>query len=334
MQIFLNILFLAIGMVLLIKGADFFVDGASSVAKKLKVPALFIGLTIIALGTSLPELSVSVASAVKNSTDMSVGNIIGSNMMNMFLILGIVILIKPVTINKQNKKIDFPFLAGITILLLIFCADTFINQSADNIITRSEGIVLIIALLVYICLLILNAKKEQKTMFNEGANYIEQPKEDGIKILKTWQIVLCLLIGPFAIVLGAEFVSTTAQFLALKMGMSETLIGLTIISVGTSLPELVTSIVASVKGKNDIALGNVLGSSIINIALILGVVSSLTQIAITTTVLLDILILAVCTSILCMLCITNNKIDRWKGSVLVLIYISYITYAVVMNYCF
>jgi len=178
MQIFLNILFLVIGMVLLIKGADFFVDGASSVAKKLKVPTLFIGLTIVALGTSLPELSVSVASAVKNSIDMSVGNIVGSNMMNMLLILGIVILIKPVPISKSSKKVDFPFLIGITLLLLLFCADIVINRAGENIITRSESIILIATLLIYIVMLIANAKKEQKIMFNEGANYIEQPKED------------------------------------------------------------------------------------------------------------------------------------------------------------
>lgn len=334
MQIFLNILFLAIGMVLLIKGADFFVDGASSVAKKLKVPALFIGLTIIALGTSLPELSVSVASAVKNSTDMSVGNIIGSNMMNMFLILGIVILIKPVPVHKSSKKIDFPFLIGITLLLLLFCADKFINRSGENIITRSESIVLIATLVVYIFMLIFNAKKEHKAMFNEGANYIEQPKEDGIKILKTWQIILCLLIGPFAIVLGAEFVSTTAQFLALKMGMSEALVGLTIVAVGTSLPELTTNVIAAVKGENNLALGNIIGSSVINIALILGVVGTITQISISTTLLIDVLILTVCTIIFSVLCMTKNKISRWKGAVFVLMYIAYMTFAIVRNYCF
>jgi len=335
MQIFLNILFLVIGMVLLIKGADFFVDGASSVAKKLKVPTLFIGLTIVALGTSLPELSVSVASAVKNSIDMSVGNIVGSNMMNMLLILGIVILIKPVPISKSSKKVDFPFLIGITLLLLLFCADIVINRAGENIITRSESIILIATLLIYIVMLIANAKKEQKIMFNEGANYIEQPKEDKGKILKTWQIILCLLIGPFAIVLGAEFVSTIAQFLALKMGMSEALVGLTIVAIGTSLPELTTSIIAAVKGENDLALCNIIGSSVINIALILGVVGTLTQISISTALLIDVLILTACTIIFSILCINSkNKISRWKGAIFVLMYLAYMTFAIVRNYCF
>ena len=372
MDIFLNILFLVIGMVLLIKGADFFVDGASAVARRFKVPAMFIGLTIIALGTSLPELSVSVASAIKGSTDMSAGNIVGSNMANILLILGLVAVIKPVPLTQASKKIDFPFLMGVTALLLIFCADSILEGSGmANIVGRTESLVLLATLAIYMTILILNAKKEraQVAVF-EGANKVEpiapttktetqkavkanaktatknveetaeevkeQPKEEKKeKELKIWQIILYIVLGLAGVVFGAECVCTTAQFLALKMGMSEALVGLTIVAIGTSLPELTTSIIAARKGENELALGNVIGSNIMNIALILGVVGVIKPVPVSTTILTDMAILFVFTTIFSILCMTSKKsVSRTKGAIFIAMYFAYLTFAIVRNYCF
>lgn len=170
-------------MGLLIKGADFFVDGASAVAKRFKIPSMLIGLTIVAIGTSLPELSVSLVSAFKHNVDMSVGNVIGSNMMNMLLILGIVMLIKPVPIKKGTKKLDLPFMLGITLLLLLFSADVILNGASGNVISRTESIIFLLALVVYMTMTIMNAKKEHKLMFENPeleAKLEQQAKQESI----------------------------------------------------------------------------------------------------------------------------------------------------------
>jgi len=356
MTIFLNVLFLVLGMGLLIKGADFFVEGASAVAKRFKIPAMLIGLTIVAIGTSLPELSVSLASAFKHNVDMSVGNVIGSNMMNMLLILGIVILIKPVPIKKNTKRIDFPFMLGITVLLLLFSADVILNGAQGNVISRTESLIFIFALVVYMTITIMNAKKEQRLMFEnpelekeiaQQQKQAEEEKENETKKgkkkkkvkkqkeLKIWQMVAFILFGLGAVVFGAECVSTTAQFLALKIGMSEALVGLTVVAVGTSLPELATSITASIKGENELALGNIIGSNIFNIALILGAVGLITQVPVSATILWDLLILTCSTIVFSVLCMTcKEKTRRWIGAVLVMMYVAYLTFAIVRNYCF
>ncbi len=395
MSIFLNILFLILGMAFLIKGADIFVSGASAVAKKFKVPALFIGLTIVALGTSLPELSVSIASAVKQNVDMSVGNIVGSNMMNMLLIFGITILIKPVTVKSSSKKLDFPFLIAITLLLLLLSVDTIINGDSQNLITRSESIIFIATIIGYITISILLAKQERKQNIfktdnmqfsvdtnddtsiikmknNEIAsteqndNKIENPnneneserinienesdknniikfkkekksklkKNKNEKMLKNWQIVIFIILGLAGVIFGAECVSTTAQFLALKIGMSEALVGITVVAIGTSLPELATSISASLKGENELALGNILGSNIMNIALILGTVGLITQIQVSSLILIDILILFVCTIIFSIICMSKKNLGRIIGFIFVMMYVAYMTFAIVRNYCF
>ena len=342
MDIFLYILFLIIGLVLLIKGADFFVDGASAVARKLKVPSLFIGLTIVALGTSLPELSVSIASAIKGNVDLSVGNVVGSNISNMLLIIGIVALLKPIATGDSNKKLDFPFLLVVTGLLLLFCSDSLLDGAQGNIITRTESIILIAVLALYMTLLIINAKKDikQKAIYDNKPKAVvpdNQPKEEEKekeKELKIWQIIIYLVLGLGGVMFGAECVSSTAQFLALKMGMSEALVGLTIVALGTSLPELTTSIVAARKGNSDLALGNVLGSNIMNIALILSTVGIIGQIVVSTTILVDVAILFVCTCVFATLSMTNNKINRIEGGVLVFMYVAYLAFAIVRNYCF
>ncbi len=338
MTTFLNILFLVIGMVLLIKGADYFVSGASAVAKRLKVPSMFIGLTIVALGTSLPELSVSITSAFSNSIDMSVGNIVGSNLFNMLLVIGLVALFKPIKLDKSTGKIDLPFLIAITGCLMLFALDTILDNSTSSLLTRTESVILLVLLFLYTYILIFNANRTRKRKLRQAIylnkeNAIEQP-ENQEKQLKIWQIIIYIVLGLSAVVFGGECVSTTAKFLAIQMGMSEALVGLTIVALGTSLPELVTSVVAAKKGENDLALGNVIGSSIMNISLILGSVGIIAQAPISTTILTDIIILFACTIIFAVCCLVKSKIGKVSGIILLSLYIFYLTFAIVRNYCF
>lgn len=331
MAIFLNILFLILGMVLLIKGADYFVSGASAIAKKLKVPSLFIGLTIVALGTSLPELSVSVTSAINNSIDLSVGNIVGSNLFNMLFVLGLIAILKPIPLQKTSKKIELPFFVATTGILMLFGFDIWLNGDTKNVLSRTESIILIVILILYMYVLISNAYKKRKSSKLENPELIEEEENTNLKV---WQIILYVVLGLSAVVFGGECVSSTAQFLALKMGMSEALVGLTIVALGTSLPELVTSVVAAKKGENELALGNVIGSNIMNISLILGSVGLIAKAPISTDIVVDLIILFVTTMIFAWFCIRKDNISKREGIVLLTLYIAYITFAIIRNYCF
>lgn len=331
MTIFLNILFLVLGLAFLIKGADFFVQGASSIAKKLKVPSMIIGLTIVAVGTSMPELVVSVSSAIKGSADMSIGNIIGSNIFNMLICLGVVALFSPVLIKKSTKKIHFPFLIAVTGMLLLFGCDAILDGMDKNILSRTESLLLLVVMVLYLFVTISNARKDRKIFTGEGDS---KEEKDEIKILKTWQTVLYLLLGLGAVVFGGECVVSTAQYLAIQMGMSEALVGLTIVAMGTSLPELVTSITAAKQGENEIALGDVIGSNIMNIVLIFGMSGTITQLGISSDMLVDMLILFVFTIIFIAMCLTRNSLRKKEGIVLICMYIMYTTFIIVRNYAF
>ena len=337
MTIFLNVLFLIIGMALLIKGADFFVSGASAVAERLKVPSMFIGLTIVALGTSLPELSVSITSAISGSIDMSVGNVVGSNLFNMLVVLGLISLFSPVPMSASTRKIDFPFLLIVTAFLLLFGLDSFLNGASSNVISRTESILFLLILTLYLYILVANANRKRKRQIKQE-KYLKTAEElnaeQDKKQMKIWQIALCLVFGLAAVVFGGECVSSTAQFLAIQMGMSEALVGLTIVAVGTSLPELVTSIVAAKKGENDLALGNVIGSNIMNISLILGSVSLIGQAPISSVILTDIAILLVTTIVFIVLCSRRSDLNRKEGIFLLSLYIAYLAFAIIRNYCF
>ncbi len=329
-----------IGMFLLIKGADYFVNGASAVAKKMKVPAIIIGLTIVAFGTSLPELSVSIVSAISGNIDMSIGNIVGSNLFNMLFILGFAALFSPIVMNKDTNKGDFSFMIITAGLLLVFSLDRFFNGVDANILSRTESFMLLGVLVIYLTILIKKAYKSRQEQLSKGKKLkvekveIEPENTTEEKDLKTWQMILYLILGLSAVVFGGECVASTAEYLALQMGMSEALVGLTIVAFGTSLPELVTSVVASKKGENDLALGNVVGSNIMNIALILGSVGAIAQAPVSSVILTDIAILLGCTVLFVTICMLRKKIGRLEGVILMCIYLAYIAFAIVRNYCF
>ena len=309
------------GMVLLIKGADFFVGSASSLAKKLGVSSLVIGLTVVSIGTSLPEASVSITSALKGSNSLSIGNVVGSNIFNILVVLGCSCLFVSLVVKKIVIKRDLPILVGTGLLLLIFTL--WFSKTGNYDILRFEAIILLVLFVGYIILCIFTTEKEEEAEE-------EKPK------MKTWLCILIIILAGVAIACGGEFVTFGAKELALKMGADEILVGLTIVAVGTSLPELVTSIMAAKKKENEIAVGNAIGSSIFNILFILGAAATISPYYnINPDVIVDIIIMLlifVLTTVLVIVC--KNGIGRKVGILFLVLYAAYLTYIILRNYCF
>lgn len=314
-NILLNLLFLIIGMVFLIKGADFFVEGASNVAKALKIPSLIIGLTLVSIGTSLPELSVSVNSALQNASDMSFGNVVGSNIFNVLVVIGASALFTPMMVSKTIKKFDIPVVIGLYLVLTLFA---FVIS--PNSITLIEGLIILVLFVTYLTFLVIRSKK---------AATEEEVEEKPTK--KWWVNVIFIILGLAGIIAGGEFVVTTASALAIKFGMSELLVSLTIVAVGTSLPELVTSMVAAKKGENDIAVGNAIGSCLFNISLILGISAMFNPLTIQTSSLVDVLVMILCVVLVLLFALKSNKVNKTCGGIMVAIYVVYLVYIVLRN---
>ena len=318
-SIILNLLFLVIGMALLIKGADFFVDGASRVAKAFHIPSLIIGLTLVSIGTSLPELSVSVNAALTGNADISYGNVIGSNIFNVFVVIGASAIFTPMIIDKSMKKYDVPILLGIYGLFTIF---SFVIT--PNILDRVESIIFCILFGGYLVFLVLRTKKE-----NAG-----KEEEEEEKPRKMWVNIVFIILGLAGIVAGGEFVVTTAENLALMAGMSKLLVGLTIVAVGTSLPELVTSIVAARKGENDIAVGNAIGSCIFNVVLILGFCSILEPASIDVRplfALLDVGVMILTVVLLFIFSLKKREVNKYQGIIFIVLYFVYLTFIILRD---
>ena len=324
MSIFLNIVLLIIGFAGLIKGADFFVDGSSALARIFKVPGVIIGLTIVAMGTSAPELAVSTSAAIQGANEIALSNVVGSNIFNLLAVLGVCALICPIPIDKSIVKRDFPFSILITVGLFavtgigLFSGFDFLGTGMlENIgiISRPVGIVLLIVFAVYIGTLIFSAKKNETT-------------EKTGKKMPAWKCILLIAGGLACIIIGGQLVVENAKGIAAALGMSETLIGLTIVAVGTSLPELVTSIVASRKGENGLAIDNVIGSNIFNILFILGVSATIHPIAVNYASVIDLLILIV-VSIVTLIFSLTKKISRAEGAVMILMYAATVVFAIV-----
>lgn len=324
MEILLNILLLAIGFVLLIKGADFFVDGSAGVARIFKVPGVIIGLTIVAMGTSAPELAVSVSAGLSGSNAIAVSNVVGSNIFNLLAVLGICAMMKTLPVDAGIKKRDYPISLVATLILLVLAGNlVFAGKSRDfhnvdaeaGILFRWNGIMLVAMFVLYIAYTIYLAKKNKV-------------QEEDVEILPMWKCILFIILGLAAIVGGGQLVVENAKSLALAWGMSETLVGLTIVAIGTSLPELVTSIVASSKGQNGMAVGNVVGSNIFNLLLILGVSSTIHPITISMASFVDLgMLLGVSLLAYAFVC-TGKKVNRWEGMVMTLMYVAYMGYSI------
>lgn len=306
---------LIIGFILLIKGADLFIDGSTNLAKSLKIPTLIIGLTVVAFGTSAPEAIVSIVASMNNSNEIALGNVLGSNMFNLLVVLGVSATIKSIKASREVITKDFLFMIFANVMLLIFMFDKYISGGSTNAITQGEGLVLLMTLVLYVYSLILTANEEKRLKVERHKLTIE---DIGI-----------LLIGIVGIIIGGNIVVDSAEKIALGLGISQTLIGLTVVAFGTSLPELVTSIVAVKKGEKDIAIGNVIGSNIFNILFVLGASSAISQIPITTQNLIDVVILLI-VSIMCyLLTCFKSRVGKTKGIFMIITYILFMIYIIV-----
>lgn len=310
--IIIQVILLIIGFVFLIKGSDFFVDGASSVASLLKIPTIIVGLTIVAFGTSAPEAAVSITSSLTGSNAMAVSNVIGSNLFNILMVIGVSALLGDLLMEKDVLNKDLPFLMGITILLSIFI---FIGWNITNI----EGIVLLVLLIAYVVYLIRNARK------SSDANAVEKPK------LSLPKSIVFIIVGLAGIILGGDLVVNSASSIAMALGMSETLVGLTIVAIGTSLPELVTSLTALKKGENQLVIGNVIGSNIFNILFVLGASSAISAIPLNSSMIIDVVFMILVTILCFIFGKTQEKYDKKEGIILVLLFIAYMAFAILRN---
>ena len=318
-EMLLALLLLIIGFVLLIKGADFFVDGSSSVAKRLKVPSMIIGLTIVAMGTSLPECAVSVTASLNNNNALAVSNVIGSNIFNLMVVCGVCALFTPLAVSKDTLKKEFPFSILCAILLVIF-------GKVGMLLGRADGIIFLVLFAAYLGWMIKSALSARNSTLSVE---IAEETDEEIKILPVWQCIVYIIGGAVAIKFGGDFVVNGASTIASSLGLSQNLIGLTIVALGTSLPELVTSIVAAKKNEVDMALGNAIGSNIFNILMVLGIASAISPISIITENIIDLCVLIAFTICAWIFAGTKKKIGRVEGLCMVALYAAYAVYIIV-----
>ncbi|WP_272032294.1 calcium/sodium antiporter [Oceanobacillus kimchii] len=313
---------LVVGFALLVKGADWFVDGSSNIAKLLRVPPILIGLTIVALGTSSPEATVSIIAALQGTADVSIGNVVGSNIFNITLTVGLAAFIFPLRVQNETIKKEIPFTLLASVALLILMSDVFLQGLSSNMITRSDGFILLLFLTIFMYYIIEVGLKIRK----------ESSEEDFSNEDISWgKNGLITIIGLAGIIGGGQLVVTNATEIAYSLGMSETLVGLTIVAIGTSLPELVTSISAALKKESEIALGNIVGSNIFNILFVLGASSVITPLAVNEKIFTDIWLMIILTVLLLIFSRTKYRIGRKEGLVLALFYIAYMVYIIIRN---
>lgn len=316
----LEIILIIIGFILLIKSADILVDGASNIAKKWHIPAVVIGLTIVAIGTSMPELVVSVTAALEKHADLSIGNIIGSNITNMFLILGICSIIKPLRFKKETRFFEIPFTIFTTGLLFFFCINT---NTSIPIINRQEGIILLLLCVIFIIYNLVMARKGEQ--FDKEDTMIEIVTHDKEET-SIWESLFGVIVGIVGLKLGGDLVVNGTIQISEMIGITEKLVSLTIVALSTSLPELITSIAATKKGDIDLAIGNVLGSQIFNILLIIGISATLSPIRYSIEYNSQIILLTIGSIALGLFPFTGKKYEMTKinGIVFVIIYVCYL----------
>ena len=312
MQIVIQLVLLVVGFCLLMKGADWFVEGASEIADKFGIPQLVIGLTIVAIGTSLPEAAVSISAALKGSAEITIGNVVGSNIMNILVILGMTSVICAVPVQKSTIKYEIPFVILITVVLAAL-------GLVDNTVSRLDGIILWVLMGVYMVYLLKMAKKGT-------AQEAEEEKEK--KDAPVWKLLLLIIVGGGMIVFGSDVTVDAATQLATVFGMSERFIGLTIVALGTSLPELVTSVTAAMKGKADIAMGNIVGSNIFNILFVAGTTAVITPVPYSSGFLVDSLVAVGAAVLLCVCVLRKQKLARLGGIIMLAGYAGYFAYLV------
>ncbi len=301
LNLLLQMIILAVGFILLVKGADWFVDGSSSVAAKLKIPQIVIGLTIVAMGTSAPEAAVSITAALSGNAAITVGNIVGSNILNILIILGLSSVIVPLAVAKSTIKIDIPVMIAITVLLIIF--------GLDGVISLLEGLIFLVVFAGYLAFLFVMTKEENETVM--------------VKEMTIFKALIFTVVGLLLIILGSKLTVDSATKIAQFFGISERFIGLTVVALGTSLPELFTSVNAARKGNADIAIGNIVGSNIFNILFVIGISAAIIPVPFEPAFITD-TIIAVAAAVLLLICpLKNKKLNRTHGIIMLLCYTAY-----------
>lgn len=316
MTAILNVLLLVVGFVFLLKGADFLVDGAVGIARKFNIPTLVIGMTIVAFGTSAPEAAVSITASLEGSNAISFSNVIGSNIFNLLMVGGICSLVRPLKIQSVSVTRDYPFYLLITVALLVLCLDTVLADGQTMLLSCGDGIIL----LLFMCIFMYMNIKDGMSNPEEEEEFSEKPS-----LIKN---IFLFIIGLAGVILGGNFVVDSGTVIAKLLGVSDTLIGLTIVAIGTSLPELVTSVVAGKKGEADIAWGNIVGSNVFNILFVLGISSTLSSFAVDIQSIYDTVITLVVSTLVYLATAKSRRISKPVGLVMVLTYIAYTVYII------
>ena len=339
MEILFQIILLIVGFVILIKGADVFVDGASATAENFKVPKMLIGLTIVAFGTSAPEFAVSVKSLLSGNTDMLLGNVIGSNILNILLILGVASMIKPLVVQHNTVKKELPIVMLMTLMFATLMLDNLFDNSVVPSFTRQDGFVIVLAFCSFIHYLIqVNRKRknaaedgaDDKTVAEKNEVSASEKTEKDEPAMKLYKALFFVLIGIFGIVIGSNFVVDSASEIAKILGVSSKLIALTVVALGTSLPELVTSVVATKKGEVEIAIGNVVGSNIFNIGVVTGIpVALLGGISKISFSPVDLVVMVVSSILLFIFARNDRRISRLEGAVFLVMFVAYYSFVVI-----
>ena len=319
------ILLLAVGFAFLVKGADFFVEGSSSIAKKLKVPPIIIGLTIVAMGTSLPETAVSVTASLVQNNELAVSNVVGSNIFNLMFVIGVCSILTPIMVQKATVVRDIPLSLGCALFLLVLGVSG-LGDKAGMTLGHADGVIFLIVFAGYIFTMVRSAMKARAAGQKVEIEGVEEC--DNMKELSYGKSILFLIVGAAAIAFGGDLTVDTASRIAIELGMSQTLVGLTIVSIGTSLPELVTSVVAARKNEVDMAVGNAVGSYIFNILMVLGISSAISPVALIRENIIDIVLLMVFSVMVWIFAGTRKKIERKEGIIMVVVYLVYCAYII------
>ena len=319
------ILLLAVGFAFLVKGADFFVEGSSSIAKKLKVPPIIIGLTIVAMGTSLPETAVSVTASLVQNNELAVSNVVGSNIFNLMFVIGVCSILTPIMVQKATVVRESPLSLGCALVLLVL-GISGLGDKAGMTLGHADGVIFLIVFAGYIFTMVRSAMKARAAGQKVEIEGVEEC--DNMKELSYGKSILFLIVGAAAIAFGGDLTVDTASRIAIELGMSQTLVGLTIVSIGTSLPELVTSVVAARKNEVDMAVGNAVGSNIFNILMVLGISSAISPVALIRENIIDIVLLMVFSVMVWIFAGTRKKIERKEGIIMVVVYLVYCAYII------
>ncbi len=317
MALILSFALLAVGLVILILGAEWLVKGASSIARKYGIPPLVIGLTVVAFGTSMPELSVNIYAAVSGATGLAIGNVVGSNIANILLVLGASAIICSLSVKSSTVRWEIPLALLASVLVLVFGSDILLDGGVTNVITRTDGMALLGLFAIFMFYIV--------ALFRSDASPLEEEEEKPLTPLRAF---LYTIVGLVALTGGGRLLVDQAVSLAGVIGLSEAVIGLTVVAIGTSLPELATSVVAAWRKQVDIAVGNVIGSNIFNIFLVLGVSSVIAPLPVREGFVVDALVMIVATVFLFVALFLGKRghIDRWQGIVFILLYVGYVAY--------